>query len=118
MDSRTALLVEDNPALLSGLRELLEGAGLEVVGCGTFQDAKDYLQGHTPTVLVTDVRLGAYNGLHLVLLARQRQSGLPVIVYSSHEDHALREEAQAFGAVYLDKDQLLNDLVPSVLTVS
>jgi len=118
MDARTALLVEDNPALLSGLMELLEGAGLAVVGCRNFQDAREYLQGHTPGVLVTDVRLGAYNGLHLVLLARQRASSMPVIVYSAHDDQALREEAHSFGAVYLQKDQLLTDLVPSVLTAS
>ena len=116
MDARTALLVEDNPSLLSGLMELLEGAGVDVVGCRNFQDAREYLQVHTPHVLVTDLRLGAYNGLHLVLLARQRVSGMPVIVYSAHADDALRAEAHSFGAVYLEKDQLLTDLIPSVLT--
>jgi FixJ family two-component response regulator len=68
--------------------------------------------------MVTDLRLGAYNGLHLVLLARQRASEMSVIVYSAHADAALRAEAHSFGAVFLEKDQLLTDLVPSVLTAS
>ena len=118
MDARTALLVEDNPALLSGLMELLEGAGVDVVACRNFQDAREYLQAHTPQVMVTDLRLGAYNGLHLVLLARQRASDMSVIVYSAHADAALRAEAHSFGAVFLEKDQLLTDLIPSVLTAS
>jgi hypothetical protein len=43
---------------------------------------------------------------------------MSVIVYSAHADAALRAEAHSFGAVFLEKDQLLTDLVPSVLTAS
>jgi DNA-binding response OmpR family regulator len=118
IDPRTALLVEDNPAILSGLSEMLRSAGLQVVSCRDFQEARDYLQGHTPHVLVTDVRLGAYNGLHLVLLARKLAPDLPVIVYSAHDDPELRREAESFGAVYLEKDRLLTDLLPRVLTIA
>jgi DNA-binding NtrC family response regulator len=118
IDLRTALLVDDNPAILSGLSGLMESAGLHVVGFGDFQSAHDYLQGHIPDVLVTDVRLGAYNGLHLVVLARKLAPALPVIVYSAHDDPELRREAESFGAVYLGKDSLLTDLLPRLLAIA
>jgi DNA-binding NtrC family response regulator len=115
IDPRTVFLVDDNPAILTGLSGLMEGVGLHVVGFGDFQSAHDYLQNRTPDVLVTDVRLGAYNGLHLVVLARKLAPALSVIVYSAHDDPELRREAESFGAVYLEKDRLLTDLLPCVL---
>lgn len=118
IDLRTALLVDDNPAILSGLSGLMESAGLHVVGFGDFQSAHDYLQGHIPDVLVTDVRLGAYNGLHLVVLARKLAPALRVIVYSAHDDPELRREAESFGAVYLEKDRLLTELLPQVRSIA
>jgi DNA-binding response OmpR family regulator len=118
IDLRTALLVDDNPAILSGLSGLMESAGLRVVGFGDFQSAHDYLQGHIPDVLVTDVRLGAYNGLHLVVLARKLAPTLPLIVYSAHDDPELRREAESFGAVYLGKDHLLTELLPCLLGIT
>jgi DNA-binding NtrC family response regulator len=118
IDVRTALLVEDNPAILAGLSEMLQQAGLHVVSCGHFQCARDYLHGRAPHVLVTDVRLGAFNGLHLLVLARKLAPELPVIVYSAHDDPELRREAESFGAVYLEKDRLLTDLLPRVLAIA
>src|SRR5262249_26926727 len=51
--------------------------------------------------LVTNVRLGAYNGLHLVYLAESFHRGLTrAIVYSDVLDIAIAREAQLAGAFY------------------
>jgi DNA-binding response OmpR family regulator len=38
------------------------------------------LQAHTPDLLITDVRLGAHNGLELVLRARGGAADMPAII--------------------------------------
>nr|MBA3884527.1 response regulator [Acidobacteriota bacterium] len=53
--------------------------------------------------LVTDVRLGEYNGLQLAVIARDLQPNIRIIVYSGYNDPVLREEAERIGAVYLVK---------------
>ena len=48
---------------------------------------------------MTNVRLGAYNGLHLVLASRNR-SASRAIVYSDEREPGLAREAQQAGAFY------------------
>jgi hypothetical protein len=52
---------------------LLEaGLDIEVSALTDFEAAKRQLSAQAPDVLVTALRLGAYNGLHLILRARTR----------------------------------------------
>jgi DNA-binding NtrC family response regulator len=52
-------------------------------------------------LLVTNLRLNEYNGLHLVyLVSTSTQSQMRCLVYSAFPDLRLIEEAQAAGALY------------------
>jgi hypothetical protein len=51
-----------------------------------------------PDLVIADVRLGAFNGLHLAM--RAIWAGIPAIVMG-FEDGVLRREAAAMGATYL-----------------
>jgi len=51
-------------------------------------------------LLVTNVRLGAYNGLHLVYLSASGQGSPRSIVFSNERDAALAQEVQRAGAFY------------------
>jgi DNA-binding response OmpR family regulator len=51
-----------------------------------------------PDLIIADVRLGAFNGLHLAM--RAIWAGIPAIVMG-FEDGVLRREAAAMGAAYL-----------------
>jgi DNA-binding response OmpR family regulator len=97
------LLVEDSEALLSAVAEQLENLDHQVIPCSRFEDAKRYLREERPDALITDVRLGPYNGLQLVLLARERFPEMMVVVYSAHDDPTIRAEAKRLGAVFLEK---------------
>src|SRR3954462_1977645 len=57
------LVVEDEQAVLGLLATWLNDEGYEIVTCSRYEDARRYLATHTPAALVTDIRLGAYNGL-------------------------------------------------------
>ena len=115
MPDRTAVLVDDNHTVLGGMSELLQQHGIQVAAFTDFPSARQYLQTHSARALVTDVRLGAFNGLHLVLLSKQWSPDIAAFVYSTHGDSALREEVQRVGAVYVAKDDIVELLMPKLL---
>jgi DNA-binding response OmpR family regulator len=81
-------------------RVLRSVAGHEVVVRTDFQSAKAELDQQPPDVLVAQVRLGAFNGLHLAIRARGR--GLPTqTILIGEPDAVLEDEARQQHARYL-----------------
>ena len=115
MAGQTVVLVDDNEGLLEGMRDILRQHALQVVAFRQFESAREYLQTHSPSALVTEVRLGAFNGLHLVLLAKQWTPAIAAFVYSAYSDTAIRVEASRCGAIYVAKDDILSTLVPRLI---
>jgi two-component system response regulator YesN len=97
------LLVDDDVSLLGALSRFLADSGFQVVPCSTFEDAKREIGTLRPDILITDVRLGAYNGLQLALLARDVRADVRVVVFSGYDDPVLQQEARRIGATYLVK---------------
>lgn len=106
------LVVDDEPALLDALKIALERGHCEVTACRTFEEARQRLLGEDFDVLITDVRLGAFNGIQLAVVARDRNAATRIVVFSGYDDPVLRSEAANLGATYLVKpisaEQLLN----------
>lgn len=99
--SAYVLIVDDDPEVLDVLRDVLEGAGYRTVGTTTFEEGRRLLAASPPpAVLVTDVRLGAYNGLQL---AHLRDPATRLVVISGFLDRTLEAEATRLGGVYLLK---------------
>ena len=96
-------VVDDDQQVLKYLTEMLQEAGYDTVACDRYQDAKALLSTTRPDLLLTDIRLGAYNGLQLGIYARDHHPGLPVIVLTGYEDPTLRDEAKRAGALFLMK---------------
>jgi DNA-binding response OmpR family regulator len=111
---KRVLLVDDDPALLRLIRQWLTERGIVVSACDTFNDAKQALLTSAPDVLLTDVRLGAFNGLQLVILAKQQQANTVAIVMSAFDDLMLRREAEGAGARYLTKPFSRDSLLGAV----
>jgi DNA-binding response OmpR family regulator len=105
------LLVDDDLSLLGALSRFMADSGFEVVPCSTFEDAKREIATLRPDILITDVRLGAYNGLQLALLARDVRPDMRVVVFSGFDDPVLKQEARRIGATYLVKPVSGHDLV-------
>ena len=78
-------------------------AGCEVVPCRTFEEARERLLAETFDAMVADVRLGAFNGLQLAVIARDRDPKMKIIVFSGFDDPVLRDEAHQLGADYVVK---------------
>jgi len=108
-------VVDDDVALLDALeRGLLDAGEHHVVALSKFEDAKQMLRSTPFNVLITDVRLGAYNGLQLAVLAKDVNPDVTLIVFSGYDDPVLREEAERLGASYLIKPVLTSELLAVV----
>ena len=97
------LVVDDEPSLLEAMKIAFTRAGRDVVSCRTFEDAREQLLTGHFDVMVTDVRLGAFNGLQLAVIARDKHPEMRIIVFSGFDDPVLREEADHLGASYVLK---------------
>ena len=97
------LVVDDDQDMLSIIEQWLTGAGYHVMACSEFHAAKDLLAHTTPDVLLTDVRLGAFNGLQLAIFAKVHEPTTLIMVMSAFDDPLLQEEAEDCGAVFLAK---------------
>jgi DNA-binding response OmpR family regulator len=91
------LVVTPNVRTGRGTRAWLRAAGYDVCMRTTFSAGVRCLQ-RDPDLVIADVRLGAFNGLHLAM--RAIWTGIPAIVMG-FEDGVLRREAAAMGAAYL-----------------
>jgi len=97
------LLVDDDVRLLEALEMALVARGKQVEACSTFEAGRRALRNGHFDSLITDVRLGVFNGLQLAVIARDEQPHIRIIVFSGFEDPVLRAEAAAVGADYLVK---------------
>jgi hypothetical protein len=79
------------------LAAALRGAGYELRIVADFAVAKSELAGR-PELLITEVKLGAYNGLHLAIRANSQKT--PAIVIGD-ADPVFEAEAQRQSAAYL-----------------
>ena len=99
------LLVEPNPAILSALTQSAGGRA-EVEACSDFAAAREHLATNNYERLITNLRLEAHNGLHLVYLARTRSPGTRCVVYTDQPEFSLAREVQESGAFYEVREHL------------
>jgi DNA-binding NtrC family response regulator len=94
------LIVDDNPAYLAACSTVFAGDGHEVVACESFDEGRRWLARAEFDALIADVRLGAYNGLHLITVAPRRMIRIAMSVVL---DAVLRRDAEREGARYVLK---------------
>ena len=103
--SGRVLLVEPDAAWRAHLRDAVrEVADLD--GDADFLAARTHLLSKPYDWLVTNIRLGAYNGLHLVHLAGISRPLIRFLVYADRRDLWLAREAQRAGAFYESRDRV------------
>jgi DNA-binding NarL/FixJ family response regulator len=82
-----------------------------------FAAARSVLQQRPVDILVTNLRLGAFNGLHLVYLARLMARRTRAVVYTDWLDTGFGRDVQRAGAFYDTKQRLHHTLASYVGTV-
>jgi DNA-binding NtrC family response regulator len=121
-NQRMVLVVYADPQDRLGAALLLEAAGYRVLSANNFDEAKHMLATEAPDMLVTDLRLGPYNGLHLVLRSRTDHPDMATLVTSRVADPVLEAEALRQSAGFLllpvSDDEFLDAVANSLETAS
>ena len=110
------LLVNADLVALEQIGSCLSNKGHEVVAVPTFQAAKEVFRAISPDLVVADVRLEAFNGLHLAAWIRFEPTlpKSPVIITHFEPEPVLEVEALRLGADFI-VDPLHNpDFLPHV----
>jgi DNA-binding response OmpR family regulator len=83
----------------------LSSAGYDVALATDFTSAKDALDSTPPDLLISEIRLGAYNGLHLAIRARAQSTRAPGArthaIVIGPRDNVLEDEARQQHVLYL-----------------
>ena len=113
MTALRVLIVDDHQLAREGLRAVLAGGGVDLVGtAATGEEAVDLARDLVPDIVLMDVRLGpGIDGLEAT--RRIAALGLPIriVMLTLHDMPAYVREALAAGAAgYVLKDTAIGDL--------
>ena len=111
----SALIVDPSPDDRAFFADTLIGSGFHVVVAETFHEARELLVHHHPNIIVTELRLGEYNGLHLLMRAKARHQDLAAIVTSTWLDPVLQAETERMRGTFLPKPIAREDALAAVL---
>jgi DNA-binding response OmpR family regulator len=112
---RTALVVESDTASLASTVQVLRALDYEVVTALTFDDARHHiLVMDGLCLLVADVRLGQFNGLHLAFRARAHHPEVGLVIIDQGFDVTLEAETRRLGGLYLSRP-FTNDVLSALV---
>jgi len=93
----------------------LLAAGLQPIATDSFEEARGLIAKQPPRLLVADVRLGEYNGLHLVLIGKTLRPDMAALVTASWPDPVLQADAEGMGATFVLKPCTPDDLLAAAM---
>lgn len=94
------LIVEDEPAILMGIMQLVESLELPIEvqgGCGNGIDAMKLIGQKKPDVVITDIRMPGMNGLELIEKSQKSYPGIQYIVLSGYSEFEYAKKAIQYG---------------------
>jgi CheY-like chemotaxis protein len=115
-DVKQVLFVDPDPVVRWRVQEMLDPIAA-VEASSDFDDARTRLLANPPDVLVTNLRLEAHNGLHLVHLLRSAGAHTRCLVFGTEADLPLAREVEAIDASFVQAYRL-PDLLPAFITES
>ncbi len=114
------LLIDDHTLFRSGLRELLERRGIEVVAAvGDGGEGCRLVAELEPNVVLLDLRMPEVDGLVVLQNINSLELGIPVVMLTTSSDErdlvaSLRSGAQGYLVKDMEPDQLIESLHESV----
>jgi DNA-binding response OmpR family regulator len=100
------LVIDDDENALAGIVELLRGADYEVTASASYEDAKALLSIASYDLLITDVRLGSFNGINLVKRIRAEApdtATTAIVIMTGYDDALMEVEARRYNAQFVRK---------------
>jgi DNA-binding NarL/FixJ family response regulator len=97
---RRVLIVDDQPVVRQGVRQVLEDTD-DLIVCGEVDaagNARSAIEQMKPDILICDISLGRVDGIDLVRYLRSHYPGLPILVLSALDETVYAERMLALGA--------------------
>lgn len=116
-DPRLAVIVDADAFELRKTKNALEAVGFVVMASTSFVDARALLAAVTPEIVVADIKLEAYNGLHLAALCAIRGPRTSFIATHDTYDAVLERDAARLSAVYVVKTSARDEVTRAALTM-
>ena len=113
--SHCVLVVQPDDLTRQQMSSALASVGFIVMGASSFEAARGVLNTAPVDVLLTDLRLGEYNGLHLVLLARSVRPDVAAVVIAPTADGVLQRDADVLGATFVLRPVSVHELRGAVI---
>lgn len=113
MGKNKIILAEDNSTLSLLLKFRLEKEGFEVLVAADGKEAVEFIEGHQPDLVLTDIMMPFYSGLEVISHLRNKlNKQTPVIVFSSAGQEEMVLKAFSLGASdFMTKPFSPNELV-------
>ena len=108
------LVIDDDEQALTGMSELLCDQGHDVTAAASYDAAKSALAASPFDLLVTDIRLRPYNGLHLVMHTRAEHPDTAIVITTGHDEPAIAFEASRYNARFVQKPIRPKDFLKTV----
>ena len=109
------LLVDDEPAIKIGFRQLTDWVKTPYSLCATASNGEEalaYVRANPVDIIITDLKMSVMDGIDLIRALKQEHLEIPIMVLSNYSDFELVREALTAGAVdYLLKANISADLL-------
>jgi two-component system chemotaxis response regulator CheY len=95
------MIVDDSPTMLMSIEGILTRAGIAVIKAASGEEALTKLQkGDKPNLLITDLNMGAMDGIELIRSARKLATlrFTPILMLTTESQQDKRNDAKAAGA--------------------
>ncbi len=107
-------VVSNDDTDLTAMLGVLANAGYSATGATTFEEAQQRLANESPDVVIADERLGAFNGLHVLLTARAEHPYADLIVTTTDRNRGLEADARSLNVHCMVKPRNLADWVAPI----
>lgn len=98
---KSVMIVDDSPTILMSMETILSRAGFGVIKARSGEEAVRSLDGGArPSLVITDLNMGAMNGIELIRTMRQMAPTrfTPILMLTTESAMEKRQEARSAGA--------------------
>jgi DNA-binding NtrC family response regulator len=108
------LVVSADSDGLNATLNVLGSAGYCATGASSFEDARAKLADRSPDLVIADERLGAFNGLHVIMTARAEHPGVSAIVTTPAKNRGLEADARGLNVLCMVKPRNVTEWLAAI----
>jgi two-component system response regulator DegU len=118
MGCKRVVLADQHPAMLEGIRRMLETEAESVLMVADEASLLQAVESVLPDLVIADLSFPVAGAVNVARLLKQRHPGIKIIILSLHDDPAAVSEVAAAGAEgFVLKRRAVVDLIPAIRTV-